>query len=77
MVWLNSVLAWQPDHWGAHQELADYYERNLSRGPSFERLARQHRERARELAPRQQNSSTTKKEEQAQPAGKPVESVQP
>lgn len=77
VVWLNSVLAYQPNHWGAHRELADYYERNLSRGPSFERLAKLHRERARELGPRPQNSSTTATSEQAQPAGEPVESSQP
>ncbi|MFH1300736.1 MAG: tetratricopeptide repeat protein [Planctomycetota bacterium] len=46
VVWLNSVLHYQPDHWGAHAELARYYEQNLSRGDSFQRLAKIHREKA-------------------------------
>lgn len=45
IVWLNSVLRHQPNHRGAHSELARYYEQNLSRGESFQRLAILHREK--------------------------------
>lgn len=46
VVWLNSVVRYQPNHRGAHSELARYYEQNLSRGESFQRLAKLHREKA-------------------------------
>ncbi|WP_145223832.1 tetratricopeptide repeat protein [Gimesia algae] len=46
VVWLNSVLLYQPDHLGAHIELARYYESNQSRGKNFQRLAELHRKQA-------------------------------
>ncbi len=46
IVWLNSALRNQPDHGPAHAELARYYEQNRSRGKSFERLAKSHRQQA-------------------------------
>ena len=53
IVWLNSVFRSRPHHWGAHDELARYYEQNRSRGESFQRLANTHREQADALAARQ------------------------
>jgi len=50
IVWLNSVLRYQPQHRGAHSELAEYYEQNLSRGDNYQRLAKLHRERVNALA---------------------------
>ncbi|HBL43013.1 MAG TPA: hypothetical protein DDZ90_06415 [Planctomycetaceae bacterium] len=60
IVWLNSVLLYQPDHAGAHRELARYYEDNLSRGESFQRLAKLHRKQADALqaTPKPAPSST-------------------
>lgn len=50
IVWLNSVFRSNPNHGGAHNELARYYEENHSRGDSFQRLAKAHREQADALA---------------------------
>ncbi|MEQ9070775.1 MAG: hypothetical protein RLO18_28830 [Gimesia chilikensis] len=81
VVWLNSVLNYQPNHRGAHQELAKYYEQNLSRGPNFERLARLHRERAEELAGHSENRdvpvSTKENNPQQTPVEEPVKASQP
>lgn len=80
VVWLNSVLQYQPDHRGAHQALANYYEQNLSRGASFERLAKVHRQRARELAAQQNQAkprASEEKSEKAETPEKPVESSEP
>lgn len=49
VVWLNSVLLYQPDHLGAHSELARYYEDNQSRGENFQRLAELHRKQVDSL----------------------------
>lgn len=78
IVWLNSVLQSQADHWGAHDELAKYYEQNLSRGTSFQRLAKLHREQAKALADRPQEQSLPRgeKTDEPQPAEKSVNSSQ-
>ncbi len=47
--WLQSVLAQDPRHWGAHDALATYYEKNAARSPSFAELARRHRGLANEI----------------------------
>lgn len=57
VVWLNSVLLYQPDHLGAHLELARYYADNQSRGKSFQRLADLHRKQVETLTMLQENSS--------------------
>jgi tetratricopeptide (TPR) repeat protein len=80
VVWLNSVLQYQPDHWGAHQALANYYEQNLSRGASFERLAKLHRERAQALAAQQNQVTPLSRDENSEKTEtpeQPVESSQP
>ncbi|QDV48291.1 tetratricopeptide repeat protein [Gimesia fumaroli] len=62
IVWLNSVFRSNPNHGGAHDELARYYEQNLSRGDSFQRLAKTHREQADVQVAKQQPISGSKPE---------------
>lgn len=81
VVWLNSVIRLKPTHRAAHAELAHYYEQNLSRGPSFERLARQHRAQAEALAEQEENQGVpvnhNENKAQATPVEEPEKASQP
>jgi tetratricopeptide (TPR) repeat protein len=49
LVWLNSVLAIDPDHLPTHRLLAEYFESHAGGDPAFARLAREHRRKIEEL----------------------------
>lgn len=44
LVWLNSVLDYDPDHRGAHEELERYFREHQAEHPEYADLARHHRE---------------------------------
>lgn len=81
VVWLNSVIRLKPTHREAHAELAHYYEQNLFRGPSFERLARQHRAQVEALAEQEENQGVpvnhNENKAQATPVEEPEKASQP
>ena len=46
LVWLNSVLAYDPHHRAAHARLAEYFSAHASENAEFPKLAEQHRQAA-------------------------------
>ena len=46
LVWLNSVLKYDPDHHNTHQELARYFRDHLNEHPAYPALAKHHQQMA-------------------------------